>query len=223
MNDVFRTKQKVAERGIDKYCKQSCITLVGKECISRHYFLISLFLWETTVYLHLIRSNTSITPLASPSSLTLVYHTQGLVSLREYLRWVPNHSAFFHELFSFVKYFKRLGFAHGNLHLDNVLVCSQTKGIPKFYVIDLVNSYIFDNPTSTIRRTSFIGEHDHPAKMDNLDYFDVYTLTVSLIQTESISKLHPIIKDTMNEYIPGNVLQLFNAMFSTCRGRSKLR
>lgn len=211
MNEVFRSSTKTNKTNIDKHCKQSCVTVVGKEYIHRHYFLTSIFVWETNVYLRLLGSN--ITPFVSPKSLTIMYHTKGLVSLRDYLdnyQKKINISAFFHELFSFVKHFKRFKFAHGNLHVDNIMIRPETT--PQFFVIDLVNSHLLDTPTSTIRRTSFLGEYDHPAKIDNLNYFDIYTLVLSLKTIESIQNYQPMLKKMAQEYIPRTVLQLFRTI-----------
>lgn len=207
-NKVFCSSSKSNKTNIDKYCNQSCVTIIGKEYINRHYFLTSLFIWETKVYLSLLGSN--ITPLISPKSLTIIYHTKGLVSLRDYLdnyQKKINISVFFHELFSFVKHFKKFKFAHGNLHVDNIMVNPQTTN--QFFVIDLVNSYIFDMPTLTIIRSSFLGEYNHPAKINNLNYFDIYTLILSLNTLESIQKHRPMLKKMAKEYIPNIVFQLF--------------
>lgn len=192
---------------INNKCIQACFChkradgTIVKECDS-----ISVYNWESHIYVQLLDKH--IFPPVTALHGSLVYHTENMKSLREYLTEHPHMAAqIVHEVFSFVKTFKTLGFVHGNLHIDNVLVDTASC---RLCVIDYANAYIHRRAPE-YKRKSFAGDIQTALEIDNQhSHWDTLTLYLSLqfffkkdihmveyLNTVIVEYIHPVHLETL--------------------------
>lgn len=200
---------------INNSCIQACICEKLNGDIIRKYQNRSLFLWETELYKRFLDYN--IFPCISATKDTITYKVKGMVSLRIYLNNLTNKNTtlFLNELFSFIKTFKKVGFVHGNLNIDNIFISQQSK--LHFFVIDYTNSYNLKRQSMpSYSRTSFIGEYeDKTLKCNQWLYWDILTVYISIKQYyKEQNKKTRILEYVVETFISRNNL---SSLFDYCR------
>lgn len=193
---------------------QTCVcNRDSKRNIVKYYCLENMFEWEICVYLYII--NTKIALKTSLCDKNIVYDTRDKVSLYTFLKNNnPNIKFLLNELFGFVCKFRTFNFLHGNLHIHNIFVNPEMfirKG--KFYVMDFSNSFILDktiSKTPDYNRSSFIGESDKKISSIFFEYWDFFTLFVSLkIYFKDSIDIIVYLETLIENYIKKDVLLRF--------------
>jgi hypothetical protein len=192
-------KSKVVDiecKNINKYCNDCIFEKDENKNIVKCFLNKDIYEWEVMTYLSLM--DKSFIPSMEVCDLSIVYSTRDMVSLYNYLKKNKgkNIKMLLNELYGFIKYLMKFNFIHGNLHIHNIFINQKTfNDDPKFYLIDLSNSYKFKNiyeypyveeihftlnSTRNYWRTSFIGEYANKNDDKNLLYWDLFTLYISL-------------------------------------------
>jgi hypothetical protein len=183
---------------LTKMCFQQCVYEKDLSSnITKYCSLQEVFEWETIIYIYLLDKN--ISPIIHIKGNNLRYDTNDKLSLYQYIKngckKEPDNAVstkldtvsiklLLNELFGFVCKFRSFYFLHGNLHVHNIFVNPDTfirRG--RFYVIDFSNSFLLDRIDKSgpkYQRTSFLGEMDHKITSIFFEYWDFFTLYVSL-------------------------------------------
>lgn len=182
----------------------------NKKNIIKRCFDFEVLQWESVVYLYLVDKR--IAPLMTFELNSLCYETHNKISLYEYIIDQSKNSNIkflLNELFGFVSKFRNYNFLHGNLHVHNVFINPNTftrKG--HFYVIDYSNSFLLDksNKSPMYQRSSFIGEIDKKITSIFFEYWDFFTLYISLklllkSNLDNVAYLDGLIKTYVNNQI----------------------
>ena len=213
---------KLISEKVDSECKnissnshQICVCHRDtKHNIVKYCSLKSVFEWEILVYLYIIDNRIALQ--TSIVADKIIYDTSDKVSLYTFLnKYNPNIKLLLNELFGFVCKFRTFNFLHGNLHIHNIFVNPQMfirRG--KFYIIDFGNSFILDKKINTFpnyNRSSFIGESDKKISSMFFEFWDFFTLFISLKiffknNLDTIVYLETLIKN----YIPMDILLRFS-------------
>lgn len=209
-----KTENEISCHRINDKCIQPCVCEIltnESNNIIRYYDTNELYEWEIQVYLKLIDSN--ITSFMTCDHSALCYVLDGYVSLRRFLSKKEFHnddkvSLILNELYSFINTFKKFNFVHGNLHIDNIFV-KKSENINnkyEFKIIDLVNSYILNKngyKKNTYKKTSFLGEYEKKENKHFLNYWDFFSVYISLkIFLKNKSNYLYILQDIVESYIP---------------------
>jgi hypothetical protein len=187
-NDIFKSDKDNSYINIDRNSIQSIYTNRDKDNNIYIQFLSNEpFEWETNIYLILV--DTGLVPLASSDNnkLSITYNTSDMIPLKKYLKNLNYKDTIIvlHEIYSYVQSFNKHKFVHGNLHIDNILIdkYSHINNL-SFYIIDFSNSYTFHprniNKLPSYTRSSFLKEYKSKTKLQNLMFWDYFTLYVSL-------------------------------------------
>lgn len=216
----------IDHRLVHRRCVQNCTTMVNTDRnVVRNFQDKHVCAWETAVYLALVE--TGLFPLATASGSTMTYSTHNMVSLQCYLQHdvegCCNVTNALNEVFSFVASLRRYKLLHGNLHVENILLKPHRfQHKPKFYVLDLSNSYVFKktNAEPPKWRTSFLGEYkEKEREATHMRYWDLFTLYVAL---KKLLKTKPQVVDCVNklarQYIPDDVLKEMIGTYYTNAG-----
>lgn len=222
-NDIFKISKDESYNNIDRNSLHSIYTDKDKDNnIYIQFMTHEPFEWEKNIYLHLVDSN--LIPLASSDNkrLTITYNTSDMIPLKAYLKNLnyKNTIVLIHELYSYVQSFNKSKFVHGNLHIDNILInkYSHINNLT-FYVIDFSNSYIFNisnqNKSPSYTRSSFLKEYKSKIKLQNLMFWDYFTLYISLKmyfvkKTNILNYLDELIFTYLKPNILNNFIKLLN-------------
>jgi hypothetical protein len=181
---------------LNNLCYQDCVFDKNtNNDIVKHCKTNSVYVWETIVYLYLL--DKKISPLVTGGDgNTITYKTNSKISLYRYLkqnRETAKIKIILNELFGFVCKFRDFNFLHGNLHIHNIYVNPDKTG--RFYVIDFSNSFLLDNNTKQspkYQRSSYIGEMDNKITSLLFEYWDMFTLYVSikLLLKDNLHQIH---------------------------------
>lgn len=205
---------------LDKSCIQPSLYSRLDNNILKNFFSYDVFEWESYVYLYLIsnNNNTNIVPQISSENLQITYYIPDFISFRTFLSKNNKNINFYiilNELFSFIRKFKKYKFIHGNLTIDNVFIdikLFNRSNIVKFYIVDYSNSYILSKNSKIPKhsRTSFMGEYNNPIKMNLIEYWDFYTIYLSLLNYYKNNKniIHYIDKLSYEYITYNNILKL---------------
>lgn len=203
---------------INSNCVQCCICERDSDNnICRKYSNKDIYKWETDIYLKFVEY--SIFPGVTAGIDTVTYKVRDMVSLRVYLGCVnvKNLTILMNELFAYVKRFRKMGFMHGNLNIDNIFVSKVNKKL-HFFVIDYSNSYNLNKRNSVpgYPRTSFIGESENKLEYMNYIYWDILTLYISIKKYYKELKNNSvvIIEEIIDTYIPRDII---NELFGYCK------
>lgn len=149
--------------------------------------------WESDIYLSFLDDN--IFPNMDVNDNNIIYKVNGMQSIRKFLKThtvnnifkksdiVINVNVFLNELFSYIRYFKRVGLIHGNLHIDNIFVkYNGDSNQFVFFTIDYSNAYNKRRscPEPLYRRTSFMREYVRKDIGNEYEYWDFFTIYVAL-------------------------------------------
>jgi hypothetical protein len=198
---------------INNKCIQACKCYMENNNIVRVFDDNYLYNWEIVIYFKLI--DTSIVPLINSEKDKIVYILNDYIPLRTFLFMQNNKnneiiSLILNELYSFINMFKKYSYIHGNLHIDNILIKKVNQKY-EFKVIDFVNSYILykeniEDMEENFTKTSFICEWKKKENKQTIQYWDFFTIYISLINffKKSPSLLY-IIQNIMESYIPYNI------------------
>jgi hypothetical protein len=172
--------------------------------------------WEMVVYLYLIDKN--ITPFIHVKKDVIKYETFDKISVYEYLKtYVKKNFCFkylLNELFGFICKFREYNFLHGNLHIHNIFI-NKDQFIRKgdFYVIDYSNSFLMDkNITSKLpeyQRSSYLQETDLKIQSIFFEYWDFFTLYISLLPHIHCKDNKKYLNDLIKTYIKQDNLNRF--------------
>ncbi len=209
--NIFRSiKQDIDCINLQKLCFQKCIYDKDDEKkIFKHFSNnnTQVLEWENVVYLYLLDKN--ITAPVTIRNNHIQYDTSNKISVYEYLtsKKKYNTKLLLNELFGFISKFREFNYLHGNLHIYNIFVNKDTL---KFCVIDFSNSFLIDKittPTLTpkYQRTSYLGEMDIKITSIFFEYWDFFTLYISLKNIITDSYLENLIR----YYVKQDVLQRF--------------
>lgn len=165
-------------------CFQKCVyDKDDSQNIVKYCSFQDVFEWETVIYLYLLDKHISTSIHITGKHIK--YDTHDKISLYQYINNDKiSLKLLLNELFGFVCKFRDYNFLHGNLHVHNIFVNPDTfvrRG--RFYVIDFSNSYLFDKAdrsTPQYQRSSFLGEMDHKITSIFFEYWDFFTLYISL-------------------------------------------
>ena len=164
---------------LNNKCMQDCYCELNNENnVVKNVGCNELFNWERTVYTELLKYN--IFPKVDFClNNKIIYKINKMKSLRKYLKSKTNISILINELFSFIKSLNELGYCHGNLHIDNMMI-TKNEGKFEFRLIDYINSYLFYLEIQEVNhdRTSFLGEYRK--KNVYINYWDMFTMYISL-------------------------------------------
>jgi hypothetical protein len=204
--NIFRSiKRDVDCINLEKLCFQKCIydKDQNKKILKRFLNNTQILEWESIVYLYLLDKN--ITTPVTIINNRIEYDTSDKISLYEYLTLKKQYNTklVLNELFGFVSTFREYNYLHGNLHIYNIFL---NKNSLKFCVIDFSNSFLIDkieNPK--YQRSSYLGETDMKIKSTFFEYWDFFTLYISLKNIITDSYLENLIR----YYIKQDVLQRF--------------
>lgn len=237
---IWRSKssQENIFKTISKKVDNECIELSGlcfQDCtfmknsignITKHCNTEDMYNWETIVYLYLL--DKQISPLMNSGyNNEITYNTNDKVSLYTYLksksnRRMGNLKIVINELFGFISKFREYHFLHGNLHVHNIFV--NPKKFPsseRFYVIDFSNSFLLDEESvvgtnvPNYQRSSYFGEMDKKITSIFFEYWDMFTLYVSLklVLKDDLHQIH-YLETVMRNYIKcEDILQRFTEEF----------
>jgi hypothetical protein len=183
--------------------------------ICKHYFIDSLFQWESLICLHLFQK--SIIPIVEIDSinLTITYQVKDMMSLRSFLLCNKNKARIvISEVFSMIKNFKRYKFIHGNLHIDNIFVnYNNNNKNNNLYVVDFTNS----NITGSIFKNPYykpsITTPPYYLSDSNVDYMTIYASLLEFIKSKSSGSNKDYLLDHLKKQIAEYVsvdLQLLN-------------
>jgi hypothetical protein len=166
---------------LTQLCHQECVfDKNNTDNIVKHCRSKSIYEWETVVYLYLLDKKIS-TLVTGGEHYQITYDTNDKVSLYTHLKNNKNNTKIIlNELFGFVSKFRQYNFLHGNLHVHNIFIDPQRY---TFYVIDFSNSFLLDDThqkTPNYQRSSFIGEMDNKITSMLFEYWDIFTLYVSV-------------------------------------------
>lgn len=158
--------------------------------------------WESIVYLYLLDKN--ITAPVTIKNTHIEYDTRNKISLYEYLTSKKyNTKLVLNELFGFISTFREYNYLHGNLHIYNIFLNKQTL---KFCIIDFSNSFLIDKIIiPKYQRTSYLGEMDMKITSTFFEYWDFFTLYISLKNIITDCYLENLIR----YYVKQEVLQRF--------------
>jgi hypothetical protein len=209
--NIFRLiKRDIDCINLQKLCFQKCIYDKDDEKkIFKHFSNnnTQVLEWENVVYLYLLDKN--ITAPVTIRNNHIQYDTSNKISVYEYLtsKKKYNTKLLLNELFGFISKFREFNYLHGNLHIYNIFVNKDTL---KFCVIDFSNSFLIDKittPTLTpkYQRTSYLGEMDIKITSIFFEYWDFFTLYISLKNIITDSYLENLIR----YYVKQDVLQRF--------------
>jgi len=199
---------------INNKCMQSCTCISENrysDNILRIFDVDELYKWEIQVYLKLL--DTNITPFISYNNNRICYELTGYISLRTFLEKKENQeksSLIINELYSFINTFKKYNFIHGNLHIDNIFIkndqCNKTNF--DFKVIDYVNSYLLNKKYENhkYKKSSFVGEYKKKENKYFMQYWDFFTIYVSLklFLRNKYNELYTL-QNIVESYIPNNI------------------
>lgn len=196
-------------------CFQQCVYDKDKsQNIIKYCSLQDVFEWETVIYLYLL--DKYITPPINIKNKNITYDTSDKISLYQYIKTNEfSVKLLLNELFGFVCKFRHYNFLHGNLHVHNIFVNPDTfirRG--RFYVIDFSNSFLLDKlektPAPNYQRSSFLGEMDRKITSIFFEYWDFFTLYISL-KLLFKGDLHTIVylDNLIQNYIKPDVLDRF--------------
>ena len=229
MFGLFKKKDREKEQNIfklisekvDYECKnissnsyQMCVcNRDTKHNIVKYCSLKSVFEWETLVYLYIIDAKIALQ--TSIVTDNIIYDTSDKVSLYTFLnKYKPNIKLLLNELFGFVCKFRTFNFLHGNLHIHNIFVNPEMffrRG--KFYIIDFGNSFILDKKVNTIpnyNRSSFIGESEKKISSMFFEFWDFFTLFISLkLYFKNNLDIVVYLETLIINYIPRDILLRF--------------
>jgi len=185
-----------------------------KRNIVKYCSLQNVFEWEVLVYLYIIDNRIALQ--TSIVADKIIYDTSDKVSLYTFLnKYNPNIKLLLNELFGFVCKFRTFNFLHGNLHIHNIFVNPKMfirRG--KFYIIDFGNSFILDKKINTFpnyNRSSFIGESDKKISSIFFEFWDFFTLFVSLkIYFKNNLDTVVYLETLITNYIPIDILLRFS-------------
>jgi hypothetical protein len=202
--NIFKSKIDVECRNIAK--KSTQLTIIKKDSennICKHFISDEVFKWELKVYQTLKQYD--ITPKLRKECLQVIYKTNDLTSLRNYIKKEANinYSFFLNELFSFINYFKTLKFVHGNLHIDNVFISQCKYSNIKYYIIDYSNTYLFNTKFAPkFKRSSYLGEDNYKILTYDLIYWDFLTMYISLLEVIGNNQMiKDILVDVVRTYV----------------------
>lgn len=152
--------------------------LNDKNNLIKYFIHDDVLEWEYRIYLNILE----LSVLASYDNHRLIYHISDKIPVCKCILDTQNYNTklLLNELFSFVNSFKEFNFTHGNLHINNIFMDKN-----KFYIIDFSSSYINKrslnfNRIANYKRESFLRENDEKFKNKYLNYWDHYTLYVSV-------------------------------------------
>jgi hypothetical protein len=211
--NVFKTisvRTDVDCKNLSKMCFQKCIYEKDKKMmiLKKKIDSSDVLEWESVVYLYLLDKH--ITPMVTIKKNSIEYDIKDKISIYEYFQFQSKKSfdkVLLNELFGFVSKFRDYDYLHGNLHIHNIFFNKETL---KYYVIDFSNSFLIDKTEITnpkYQRTSYLGEMDMKIRSVFFEYWDFFTLYVSL---KKVIKNHKDYLETLvRYYIKQDVLLRF--------------
>lgn len=194
----------------------------GKKNIVKHCYDTNVLEWESIVYLYLVDKR--MAPLMTLDGNNLCYETNDKISLYEYIKSSgdnvnakfpkPNIKFILNELFGFICKFREYNFLHGNLHIHNIFINPYTfMKRERFYIIDYSNSFLRDENKKSEpkhQRSSFLGESDRKIASIFFEYWDFFTVYISLkLLLKNNIKNISYLDNLIQSYIKPHILSKF--------------
>ena len=192
------TFDRESNRNVIKYCNDSCVLK-----------------WERIIYSYLL--DKMVVPDVEFGDSKVCYKTCDKVSVYQFLTNCKSIKLVLNELFGFVCKFRTYNYLHGNLHVYNTFVNPDTfykRG--RFYVIDYSNSFLLDDSRSPrYQRSSFLKEFDQKIHSAFFEYWDLFTMYVSLRDLDILYGHLEYLDNLVSYYVKSDILQKFLREYKT--------